>query len=139
MQCHESSYDTLPRRGNKKVIWDSYPIELLSCTMGHCKLTSDIDNMNLITWLMSDDMICSLRENNKMRCCTLFNLFKNMSHFLQYFEPWLFSSVSLTMKDRLSAKSPFALANFGSILISSGNVSDGYWLGEFLNEWDITS
>lgn len=104
--------------------------------MGDCELTSDIENMNLIIRSMSDDMICSLHENNNMRRCTLFNLYENMSHFLQFFKPWLFSSVSLrmvelTMKDGLSAKSPFAFANFGSVLISSGNVSDGYRLGEF--------
>ena len=103
---------------------------------GDDTLRFDIDRMNHILQSTSDDMICSMQENNDKKMTILMYLYAALAHLLQYFKPWLAVSVSLrmvelTMNTGLNAQSPLAFAHFGGILITDGQITEGCRLGEF--------
>ena len=109
--------------------------EVMPRTMEDKRLRSDIDHMNYILQQMSDDSICNMKENYDKKTNTIVNLYAHLSHFMQFFKPWLAVSVSLrmvelTMKFGLSAQSPLAFAHFGGNLLTEGCINEGCRLGE---------
>jgi hypothetical protein len=109
--------------------------EVLPRTMGDDKLRNDVDQMNYIIRSMSNDSICTMKQNTDKKANTIINLYATFSHFMQYFKPWLLCSVSLrmveiTMKSGLCSSSPTAFAYFGGVLLSIGQVDEGRRLGK---------
>ncbi len=109
--------------------------EDLPRSMRDDKLRADIDVMNYILQSTTDDMICKMHENKDTKMINLINLYVYLGHLLQFFKPWLVGSVSLrmvelTIKTGLSANSPLPFAYFGGVLVTSGNINEGYRLGE---------
>lgn len=103
--------------------------------MGDEKLRSDIDQMNFILKSIADDSIHNMQRNNDKKTNTIINLYANLSHFMQFFKPWLLGSmclrmVELTMKTGMCAKSSVAFAYFGGVLVSIGYVDEGRRLGK---------
>jgi len=109
--------------------------EVMPRTMEDKRLRSDIDHMNYILQQMSDDSICNMKENYDKKTNTIVNLYAHLSHFMQFFKPWLLGSMSLrvveiTMNTGRCAKSPLAFAYFGGILVSLEYLNEGRRLGE---------
>ena len=119
----DSTFDTLRLAG-----------EELPRNVGDAKLSSDMQAMNDALQKMSDDDVLSMRQTSNKKIITLQKIYSNLADLLHFIKPSLICvaslrMVKLTLSDGLTPSSPLALAYYGEMLVTRGNLAEGCRLG----------